>query len=539
MHWNRMIAVAFILLLQACKTTHSSVSAQTGCQDAGLLERVLSLVDPEAVPPDRRTCILQTFQQELDREKATTQDKAVHDRFDFAELQQSSSQLQGYLYTKDNIFDRKTYIKGPDNFQAHRRLIGQAQEEVLFQTYVWESKSDSAKEIMKGLQDLEQNRKKFCPDCRPVVVRIVANFGPTALDVIGAMTKGERVVDYGADARNAINALGLDPKVLDIQVLTYTHKAFGTNHVKSMVIDGQMAMITGANAQRFNDVDVNWYDVGYMMGGAVARGLRYDLINNLIRASSGTEKDANTKLADGLGTPYNKVFNTIYPIEKMMADPFQDKAGVPVVITSRNGNGIPSQSNNNSQNRAFQAIMQGAQRNIRIQTPNFNDDAAVRSLGAAVKRGVKLEMINSKLFNCQSENQVGQGGQNERGILRLVKEIGAPTPQGPKHELRWFAMMKDGQPTRVVDNTKGKNPEERPNNSHAKFMSVDDAVVVVGSANMDTQSWNQSRELNVLVFHPEVVRGWQEQVFTTNFAIAVPVTADEIRDESISCDMTF
>jgi|GEM_PF-6560182 len=532
MFWNQISGLIFLLLLFACKTSNSSLSEEsTDCRDAGLLERVLGLLNSDAVAPERRNCLVQTFQKVLDQERAATKDKAGADRFNAQEVKNSSTKLQDFLYTKDNIFDRKAYIKGPAIFEAHRRLIAQAQEEVLLQTYIWESVSTSAQEVMNGLKDLEQNRKKYCPACQRVVVRILANYGPTALSVLGG------VADSGADARQAITALNLDPAVLDVKVLTYEHKAFGTNHVKSMTVDGQIAMVTGANVQRFNDVDVNWYDVGYMMGGAVAQGLRIDLINNFIRAGAGTEKDGDVKLAESVGAPYKKVFSTIYPVQEMMADPLLDKAGIPAVISGRNGNGFPSQTNNNTQNRAFQALMQGAQKSIRIQTPNFNDDAAIRGLGGAVKRGVRVEMLQSKLFNCASENQVGQGGQNEKGIVRFLREFGATASQGPLHDIRWFVMIKDGKAVRVVDNTKGKMPEERPNNSHAKFMTVDDEVAVVGSANMDTQSWNQSRELNVLVFHPELAKAWEKQVFTANFAIAQPVAADELVENAINCDM--
>ncbi len=534
-----ILSLFSLLLTLSCKSTQSQLSAEAAfeCSDSRLLERVLSLLDPDQVTPQRRACLVKDFQKAMDQERADTKDKKEKDRYDAAEMVRSSTQLRGFTYTKDNIFDRKAYIKGPAIFKAHRRLIAEAQEEVLFQTYIWESNSASAREIMEGLRDLQTNRQQQCPSCRPVVVRILANYGPTALDVVGAITGGERVVDYGADARKAIELMRFDPKILDVQVLTYTHKAFGTNHVKSMVVDGQIALVTGANAQRFNDPDVNWYDVGYVMGGAVAQGLRVDLINNLIRAGLGTERDGDEELADGLGTPYQKSFQTIYPVEKMMEKPFKDPQGIPAVIAGRNGNGVPSTSNNNAQNRAFQAVLSGARKSIRLQTPNLNDDAAIRALGSAVRRGVKVEMVLSKLFNCASENQFGQGGQNERGILRFMREFSAPAPQGSLHDVRWFSMLQDGQPVRVVDNVQGKKPEERPNNSHAKFLAVDDEVVVVGSANMDTQSWNQSRELNVLVFHPEVAKAWQEQVFAANFAIAKSVTPVEVQEANISCEM--
>lgn len=539
-----MLRIGFICLLigslgLSCKSTDSQLKAPTevDCADAGHLERVLSLLEPSQIQPQRRACLIRNFQAELDGQRAATRDKKENDRFDASELQRSSSQLQGFTYTRENIFDRKAYIRGPAIFKAHRRLIAEAQEEVLLQTYVWESESASAREIMEGLKDLQANRQKLCPTCRPVVVRILANYGPTLLDVVAKVTSGERLVDYGADARSAITAMGLDPKVLDIQVLTYAHKAFGTNHVKTLVVDGQIAMVTGANAQRFNDPDINWYDVGYVMGGDVAKGLRVDAINNMIRAGLGTERDGDQGLAKGLGTLYGKTFETIYPVEKMMEDPLVDTVGIPVVIAGRNGNGVPSTSNNNAQNRAFQAVFQGARQVIKLQTPNLNDDAAIRELGAAVRRGVKVEMVLSKLFNCESERQIGQGGQNETGVLRFLREFSAAAPQGTLHDVRWFAMMQDGQSVRVVDNVTGKKPEERKNNSHAKFLAVDGEVAVIGSANMDTQSWNQSRELNVLVFHPEIVKAWQEQVFAANFAIAKAVTPAEVQESNISCAM--
>jgi hypothetical protein len=456
-----IVSLFLFLTTPSCKTNPSQVAeAVVDCSDASHLERVLSLLAPNQVPAPRRDCLVKNFQRNLDKEREETRDKKENDRFDAAEMGRSSTQLKGYIYTRENIFDRKAYIKGPAIFNAHRRLIAEAQEEVLLQTYVWESNSASAREVMEGLKDLQvrhAERQKQCSDCGPVVVRIIANYGPTLPNFIADVLGGEKAVDYGADARNAIGALGLDPKVLDVQVLTYEHKAFGTNHVKSLVVDGQIAMVTGANVQRFNDADVNWFDVGYMMGGAIAKGLRADLINNLIRAGAGTEKDGDETLARGLRTEYDRTFKTIYPIEKMMEKPLVDPLGIPAVISGRNGNGVPSNSNNNTQNRAFQAIFQGARKWIRVQTPNLNDDAAGRGMGAAVRRGVKLEVILSKLFNCASENQIGQGGQNETGALRLMREFSAAAPQGTLHDFRWFSMLQDGQPMRVVDNVKGRS----------------------------------------------------------------------------------
>ena len=525
------------LLVMSCRTSSSNLFSHqdTACQGASSLERSLSLLAPNELDPALSVCLVRQFQDNLNREKNETKDKMVNDVFDYQEVLEASSFLGKDIYSRKNIVDKKVYIKGPEIFGAHRRLIAAAQEEVLIQTYVWESVSSSAKEILTGLQELEKNHRANCANCSPVIVRIVANHGPTALDIVASITGNEKVSDSGADARVAVKALNLDPRVVDAEVLTYKHKALGTNHAKNIVVDGQIAIVTGANPQRFNDPDINWNDLGFMVGGDVVRGLRKDLINNLVRARNGKESDGNQELAASLKTPYNKVFEKVSDVRSQMADPYEDPVGIPILITGRNGNGFPSNSNNNTQDRGFQSLFQSARQNIRIQTPNFNDDAAVRGLGSAIRRGVRVEMVHSKLFNCASENIPSQGGQNEKGISRLLEEIGASSPQSERLGVRWFSMEKNGQFQTVFDNPKGKAPETRPNNSHAKFMTVDDEVAVIGSANHDTQSWNQSREINLMVFNSPVVKSWVDQVFTPNYGHGIDVTADELIAKNIKC----
>ncbi|RYZ91177.1 MAG: phosphatidylserine/phosphatidylglycerophosphate/cardiolipin synthase family protein [Proteobacteria bacterium] len=527
----------FAFCLISCRSTQSELKevSLTPCAGSSVLDRVVAVVAPEKLPRDQASCLQKEFQSRLNAENANTLDKKVDDRFDSGEVQKNSSQVGSFGLTTNNIVDRTVYARGPQIFSKMRTLIAAAQEEVLIQTFVWESESDSAKEVMAGIKDLEAARRTSCPDCKPVTVRILANYGPTALEFVARVTGGDRPTDSGADARAGIEALHLDPRYVDARVLTYTHKALGLTHAKSTVIDNQIAMITGANIQRFNDKDVNWNDMGYVVGGELVKGLRKDAINNLIRADQGTERDGNVKIADAIGVSYDRIFHTTYPVRARMNDPMESAKGIPIVFTSRNGQGFPTTNNNNTQNRAFQTLFQNAQRSIDIQTPNFNDDAVVRGLGSVLNRNVKLQLLVSKLFNCKGENQIGQGGQNAKGLNRLLREAQLSAPQGDRLDIRWFSKEVDGGSRIVLDNPNGKVPEDRPDNSHAKFMVIDDAIVAVGAANMDTQSWNQSREINIIVFHEEVAKVWKEQVFAHSFQIAVPVTAAELVPSAISC----
>ncbi len=534
---EKALTILLSLCLISCRSTQSELKdmSPNPCEGADVLDRVVAVVSPDKLPVDHSSCLQKEFQIRLTAENARTLDKKVDDRFDWAEVYKNSSQVGPFGLTTNNIVDRTVYARGPMIFSKMRTLIASAQEEVLIQTFVWESASNSAKEVMLGIKDLEAARRKSCPDCKPVTVRILANYGPTALEFVARVTGGDRPSDSGADARAGIEALHLDPRYVDAKVLTYTHKALGLTHAKSTVIDNQIAMITGANIQRFNDKDVNWNDMGYIVAGEVVKGLRKDVINNLVRADQGTESDGNAKVANSIGTSYDRVFLTTYPVRAKMIDPMDSPKGIPIVITSRNGQGFPTTNNNNTQNRAFQTIFQNAQRSIDIQTPNFNDDAAIRGLGAALNRKVKLQLLVSKLFNCKGENQIGQGGQNAKGVNRLLRDAGLVKPQGNEIDVRWFSKEVDGAARVVLDNPNGKKPEDRPDNSHAKFMVIDDAIVAVGAANMDTQSWNQSREINIIVFNEELAKAWKNQVFAHSFQIAVPVTIAELEPSAISC----
>ena len=534
------LGLVLTTLLVSCKTTQgqSELAGGASCETASLLERTLALLSPTSLQPSLSACLQQHFGRDLLQEKNETKDVRATDTYDYQAVVAASSQLGEGIYTRNNVIDKKVYIGGVEIGGTYHKLMAAANEEVLFSTFVWETQSLVAAEILNGLKEMEKNHKKTCPGCPPVIVRMIANHGPTMMAHIAPFTGDYPPVDFAAAMREAVSKLNLDPKAINIQVITYEHKMFGTNHAKSMVVDGQVGMVTGANPQAFNDPAINWHDSAYIVAGDVARALRVDLINNIIRAQAGTERDGDEASATALAISYKKEFKPMLVSPKsLMQEPLVDPAGIPIVIGSRNAIGNPSTSNNNGQNRAFQAVFYGARKNIKIQSPNFNDDGAIRALGNAVRRGVKVNMLLSKLFNCVDENKVGQGGQNEIGINRFLGECDASAPKGPNHDIRWFTVMKNGARVVAYDNPKAQKSAERPNNSHVKFTVVDDELVIVGSANMDTQSWNQSREINLFVFHPAVAASWAAQVFEKDFAAGQQVSSSELLKGAISCDV--
>ena len=543
-------------------------------EPSATMRSILSLVAPEGLGAAERSAHVRGFGEVIARERRDTPPRpgTTIDDYDLGQVLSHSSSVDGWAYTRGNLVDSKVYVQGEEIYGAHQRLIENATEEVLFQSYIWESGSEPVARILQGLSNLEQRKRAEieAPDsgcaavrplparCRPAVVKLILNHGPTALSVVGSLM-GTKVVDCAALARQDVSDLHLDPRYVQAEVLTFAHKLAGSNHAKSIVADGQVAQVTGANAQHFNDRAIGWYDLGFVVAGDVARALRQDLINGILRAREGTEQDVDDRLgqtekkelsralARAAGVPYERPFETIFPLERVFS-PEQAVSGVGIALLSRNAEGsvaldLPFASlffgqasgpNNNTQNRGFQAAFYGARRVIRLQTPNLNDDAVIRALAQAARRGVRLELLLSRKFNCKQENLPGQGGQNARGILRLRQAIG-PGALG-RLDVRWFSVLDSaGNPRVVVDNPDGQLPADRPQNSHAKFLSIDGALSIVGSANMDTQSWNHARELNLAIDSPEVTLAWEAQTFDKTFASALPVPPADLLEENIHC----
>jgi phosphatidylserine/phosphatidylglycerophosphate/cardiolipin synthase-like enzyme len=182
---------------------------------------------------------------------------------------------------------------------------------------------------------------------------------------------------------------------------------------------------------------------------------------------------------------------------------------MPMMITTRDGDGNPfGNRTDNTQDRGWLAAMKAAKTKVRIQSPNFNDDAARQGVLETVRRGVTVELVLSKGFNDGAENLPGQGGTNEENVRDLYKELrkGGMADPCATLQVRWYSV--DGTQPLVGSG---------PGASHAKYMSIDSALVIVGSGNMDTQSWNHSHETNVIVDDAATTRAWDAAVFEPSF----------------------
>lgn len=380
-------------------------------------------------------------------------------------------------------------VDGPEIFPALADLIAEARHDVDFATFVWEVGSDPSDAILDGLSRLEERlRAEGAPE-RPVRVRLLVH----ANILTGPSRVAEPLV-------RAVDALGLDPLYVDVAVATRDSWGLGAMHQKLVVLDGSVAHVGGANVEHVHGWEegrVPWHDTAYVVRGEAAHGLllsfdRMWLQGRTWTCAAGDCASETNEAPERLSEPALRVDSCL-----------------PMIALTRRPRGEINNDVDNPQDQGYLAALAAAESVVKIESPNLNDDHAKDAIRDTLRRGVEVRMVLSLGFNERTQSLPGQGGGNAANVDELyawaVEELGA----GEACRLlrvRWYS--RDGA-TAIEGNGEGA--------SHAKYMSVDHRLVIVGSANMDTQTWNHSGEVNVAVDDAATTAAWDDRVFDPDF----------------------
>jgi phosphatidylserine/phosphatidylglycerophosphate/cardiolipin synthase-like enzyme len=407
--------------------------------------------------------------------------------FDKAREAAVSVQAQGtvdtkYLVSPNSLVDTEAHVS-QEVFRRAAEMMAHASHEVLFQTFWWEGDSQAVQALVDGLRRLEA-RRRTAQAAEPVQVYILINSNLLEVWRSGMYRAAETFLTN--------LAAELDSAYVELHVKDHFHWALGSNHTKTLVVDGQVGIITGANAQRYLDEPDGWYDLGFSLAGDAARAMRDDFLNIWERSGG----QSITKQVEDFAVPF--------PVTKVFSD---EVVVAPALALTRQADDVYNFRINNPQDQGFLALFDQARDIIKVLSPNLNDDAAIEALAAAASRGVEVQIVLTMEFNQQVQNVIGQGGGNRVNYERLIEAVRERGGDPSRLKLRWYSL--DGiEPVR--DST---DLDHRPYCSHAKYTSIDGQVAVVGSANMDTQSWNHSREFNFAVDSAEVTQAWDQQTF--------------------------
>jgi hypothetical protein len=145
---------------------------------------------------------------------------------------------------------------------------------------------------------------------------------------------------------------------------------------------------------------------------------------------------------------------------------------------------------------AWWTMMSLAKKSILISTPTLNAEHAIEAVISACKRKVNVKLVLTKNFNDKKEALPFQGGTNQSVIQKMTHRL-RKLNVDQYLTVKWYVGSR-------------KNHSRKGTNSHVKFTSIDDKIVMIGNGNMDTQSWYHSMEVNIVMELPELAKTLNE-----------------------------
>jgi len=236
---------------------------------------------------------------------------------------------------------------------------------------------------------------------------------------------------------------------------------FTGDHVKSTIIDHQVAFVGGMNIGR--EYRYDWHDLMMEIQGPVVDILRREF--QVAWAHAGPLGDLGYLIS---------LTKRIEPVERNKLD--QDYP-LRVLLTST--------GNHDIYKTQLKAIRR-AQSYIYIQNAYFTDDTLLRELVLARRRGVDVRVIVPM--------ETDHGPINRSNVLAVNLML--------EHGIRVYIF---------------------PGFSHVKA-AIYDGWVCVGSANFDRLSLHLNRELNISSSHPEVAEQLLERLFEPDFRSSPELT---------------
>ncbi len=398
------------------------------------------------------------------------------------------------MVTLHNTADSHVLIGGVAIFAATADLIASARNDVAVQTWRWDPGSAPTLYLMDGLRRLEERRRAEGATS-PVVVRMLINM----------------VVPQSVNLMTSIGAqlagLSLDPQLVRVDVVQFSPQLLGASHAKTVVVDGQRALVMGANFATGYAVDNEWLDSGVIVGGDVAQSLFADFASVWSRGRLWLCRDRPDYTANSRGPDGESLADPCFtapPVPTTLPPVAESSQCLPMLVTSHEANPapFPFAQNDTAQAQMFLTAVDSAKRQIFLQTPNLNESALKKALVEAARRGVVVQLLLSKGFEETGESLPGRGGPNGMTVDDLYASLTDVPNACRRMQVRWYSA--DG--LAALEGTP-------PPNSHVKYLSIDGQIAISGSANQDVQSWRNSHEVNVLVDSASVTQSWDGQLF--------------------------
>lgn len=328
-----------------------------------------------------------------------------------------------------------------------------AKEEVSLQTYIFDFNSDAAKELLETLAQKQRENPNF------------------RVNFIYDRDK----MPWSTGMKAALKRHGVHAEVAATRPMTSRRG----HHTKMAVIDGRIGIIGGNNIDNAKETDIT-----IKVRGSVVKAMLEDF------------DDAwrhGVYYINGDATP---------PEHPKDRGPEPDNA-VPITVLGKRGTlgWNEKEHYDNDANQGLLAAIAASRREIKIASPNLNDDQVIEALRHAAERGVKVKVMVP--FDYQAiASQIDRAAN--RALLVFWAEL--PPEVRANVEMRNFS-------------TDGKTGERH----HGKYLSVDGVWAYVGSQNFDNQAFQYSRELGLGIDDAEQAKRLDAEVFDRQWHTSLPV----------------
>ncbi|CAF1269530.1 unnamed protein product [Adineta steineri] len=465
-----------------------------------------------------------------------------------AELDLMAGCISPRLVGASGVVPLSIISTNPDIMHHYFHVISHAQKEVLFATCSWQ-KGGTANLVCNALRALS---KRATQEKRHVIVKLMIDHFTK-----GNLLHAHTILPPHKWAESCIPTAEELPNI-SMEVNTYHRIVVGAFHCKYLVVDRKIALLNSNNIyDRPNlemmvhyegDIVNSFYDT-YLISwqlpfqpnlvclqeeAPVNQDFKFGVGVTTIESVTGSLKEAvaqtRLRLQRNLNTEED---GEIDPEElssylgdeeqqsssssEQTATPHHDFSSVvakafphkpfPIALINRLSHGAPGHRNTvNPQNVAWTSAFRYAQRSIFIQSPMFNASGVVDGVISACQRGVQVVLWLDLGYDGKKEGfGTFQGGTNDHVAKKLYKKL-KEGGDGAENNLQvfWYTAKDQTHPFHFA---------QKKRNCHVKFMSIDDQVGIMGTGNMDTQTWCHSAETNTMIDSPLIVKEWIEALY--------------------------
>lgn len=371
------------------------------------------------------------------------------------------------------------YVKAHEIFPAAKALIESAvslesgsESEVLISLYKIQGNSYGAKQILEALTTLknkaEQQRKN-------ITVKIVLN---NKIGLASLVKGGGRKSSLSVENLLALNSFSN----FHIEIAHHNHPHFGSNHAKTIIVDGNGTMFLSGDPTLRNEEspEKSWLETGVICtNGEISQSARQHFVamwnsDRVVAIDGSTKTQLQAK-------PASQATSSL-DIENDNDNENSEK----LLFLGKNRYCGPCPSDFSPYKAAFIKLLDAAKKSINIVVNNINDPDILKKFIECAKRDVKINLVVGRYHGETAESLPFGGGTNLDSLNYILKNT--PPSFHKNLNLRWALSNETGH---LVQNMEDKT-------IHAKMLIVDKRYILTGSSLLDKQSL-RSRETDLLI----------------------------------------